>query len=139
MKESINKTCPTCGGLPGIYPNNQCPTCYVKGALTTPTEHETIDTILMGVWHSGYNRHVLEVDPKDHGFDRYSYSLTDNEAKQAFATLIAREIIGEDEATTDTFMGITTTAKGWFTRIKPQNELRAKMRESLTALLERKQ
>lgn len=28
-----SKSCPECGGLPGVYPNNVCPTCYVKKQL----------------------------------------------------------------------------------------------------------
>jgi len=42
----------------------------------------------------------------------------------AFHQQEMRRIIGEDEPDTDEFMGIKTTARGWFTRIKPQTELR---------------
>lgn len=43
-----SKSCPECGGLPGVYPNNVCPTCYVKRHLEHegPTISEQIREIL---------------------------------------------------------------------------------------------
>lgn len=35
-EQKVPKKCPTCRGMPGLYPNNECPVCYVKRTLSTP-------------------------------------------------------------------------------------------------------
>jgi hypothetical protein len=41
------KKCPDCGGLPGLYPNNRCPVCYVKTQHTqSPPPGDELEQIL---------------------------------------------------------------------------------------------
>ena len=55
--------------------------------------NERLDKILMGVWHEGYNRCNQEKNHPD-GYDNYSYSMNENQAKQAFTSLM-KELVAE--------------------------------------------
>ena len=55
--------------------------------------NERLDKILMGVWHKGYNRCNQEKNHSD-GYDNYSYSMNENQAKQAITSLI-KELVEE--------------------------------------------
>lgn len=56
-----------------------------------------LDKIIIGVSHTGYNRHVLEVDPKDKGYDRYQYYLSNKKAREALLLWRDTEVIKELE------------------------------------------
>lgn len=50
--------CPDCAGIPGVYPNNQCPVCYVKQqyASKDDTDGEWLDEIF--TTFNGSNSHA---------------------------------------------------------------------------------
>lgn len=48
------KTCPDCGGLPGIYPNSVCPTCWVKKELQKEADNSVkeLDELKLYEWEN---------------------------------------------------------------------------------------
>ena len=66
--------------------------------------NERLDKILMGVWHEGYNRCNQEKNHPD-GYDNYSYSINENQAKQALTSL-TKELVAEAKPESQSWDGL---------------------------------
>lgn len=101
--------------------------------------NERLDKILMGVWHKGYNRCNQEKNHSD-GYDNYSYSMNENQAKQAITSLIKELVAEAKPPVIDTPSRIKLYADDegqmWYDR--GQNDTIARFEQNLLKELEEK-
>ena len=73
--------------------------------MTPKPQAKSIDEIIMGVWHEGYNRCNVEKNNKD-GYDNYAYFISPEEATKAITQAMLDALPKKIKYTGDEIMGM---------------------------------